>query len=489
MCAIDRLKRGEVKSMIKARINFSKKLRNWDGFGVNYVETCQTADYEENPQDYGGFSTLSESKRQEIIELIFGDDGLKPGIVKMFLDPFHQKQKGDDKEAVNTINQSNYDHETTTKWMRYFIDHGLSTSRKTGRDLEIITTLYGPPAWMTKQGFLRGRDLNPNYKLELAKYMVSWVQYLKKNGTPIKYLSLHNEGEDFTRWPEDGSESYLDHGHDYNMYWNEDLVAEFLILTRELLDANQLKEIGITPGETTNWYRFQEWGYAESIADNSCAMESLGLITSHGFVVLNSNRWFSDGRSTGVDFLREKRPELHAWTTSISWKSMDIEFLKEFRYNIYATKVNAIIPWACVQWSSKWVGGDPNPGTAFRVDGNGNYSIEQGYYYYKQLCRAGQPGMSISSVCCNDTELQFIGFSSNGTTNPDAFILLNVSNEDKLVVIEVEGSNSKIFEGYRTSDQEQYVCIGDYRLLNNTLEYCAPARSATTMYGKQDKGD
>ena len=470
--------------MIKAKVNFSKKIRDWDGFGVNYVETCQTEDYANNPQDYGGFSTLSEEKRQEILEHIFGEEGLKPGVVKMFLDPFHQQQDKQNQQGLSCIDQSLYDHESTTKWMCYFVEEGLEKSRKGGRDLEIITTLYGPPAWMTKQGFMRGRDLERRYKQELAKYMVSWVQYLKDNGFPIRYISLHNEGEDFTRWPEDGSESYLSHGHDYNMYWDEELVAEFLTLTRKVLDANELMDIGVTPGEATNWYRFHEWGYAETIAEDKNAMESLGLITSHGFIVLNPNRWFADGRSTGVDLLRDKNPELHAWTTSISWKNMDVDFLKEFRFNIYATKVNAIIPWACVQWSSKWAGGDPNPGTAFRVDGNGDYTIEQGYYYYKQLCRAGQPGMSVASVRCNDTELQFIGFSSNGTDNPDAFIILNVSEQDKTVTIELNGSTSEVFEAYRTSDSEQYVLAGEFKVIDGAIEYYVPARSATTFYGK-----
>ena len=36
-------------------VDFSKAIREWDGFGVNYVETCQTYDNEKNPQDYGGF--------------------------------------------------------------------------------------------------------------------------------------------------------------------------------------------------------------------------------------------------------------------------------------------------------------------------------------------------------------------------------------------------------------------------------------------------
>lgn len=75
--------------MREIQVDFATTLCDWDGFGVNYVETAQTRDYQAQPQEYGGFSLLSEADRQKILDLIFGDGGLWPGVVKMFLDPFH----------------------------------------------------------------------------------------------------------------------------------------------------------------------------------------------------------------------------------------------------------------------------------------------------------------------------------------------------------------------------------------------------------------
>lgn len=74
-------------TVTRAQVDFSRVLRDWDGFGFNYVEVPQTIDYGSDPQEYGGLSLLAEQERQEVIELIFGDDGLKPGILKMFCDP------------------------------------------------------------------------------------------------------------------------------------------------------------------------------------------------------------------------------------------------------------------------------------------------------------------------------------------------------------------------------------------------------------------
>ena len=79
---------------IRAEVHFDEKIRPWDGFGFNYVETAQTMDYETDQQEYGGFSLLDKKDKQEIIELIFGEDGLKVGLVKMFHDQWHKETTG-----------------------------------------------------------------------------------------------------------------------------------------------------------------------------------------------------------------------------------------------------------------------------------------------------------------------------------------------------------------------------------------------------------
>jgi hypothetical protein len=74
----------------KITIFFDRPVRQWDGFGVNYVEACQTRDYSRFKQDYSGFSFATTETRERIMELTFGEDGLKPGLTKMFVDPFHE---------------------------------------------------------------------------------------------------------------------------------------------------------------------------------------------------------------------------------------------------------------------------------------------------------------------------------------------------------------------------------------------------------------
>lgn len=461
---------------VRGEVDFSEKLQEWDGFGFNYVETAQTVNYMDDPQEYGGFSLLSEEERSEILDMVFGEDGLKVGLVKMFLDPWHQKDP-----------DGPFDHETTTKWMRTFVKEGFYRTRSRGGDLEIITTLYGPPAWATRQKFLRGRDLDPDMKYELADYMIDWVHYLRKNeGLPVKYLSLHNEGEDWMRWPADGESGNIGHGHDYNLYWPREQVVDFIKFMRPIMDNAGLHDVAITPGETTNWYRFSGWGYSDAIAEDSGTLENLGLITSHGFYSGNYGRWFGEHRSVGQDRIREERPGMHVWVTSTSWSEMSANNLKEHHGNIYSAKVNAIIPWTGIQRPENWVGGDPNPGTAFRVYEDGSYEVLRGYYYYKLVSRAGQPGMAVARTWVMDSEIALIAFARNGTDNPNAFTVVNIKEEDTPIAINVKGSEGKVYHAFRTTDDgEQYRDIGTFSLdEEDYLIYTAPARSGTTFFSQ-----
>jgi O-glycosyl hydrolase len=469
------------------RVDFGAKLQVWDGFGVNYVEVPQTRDYKNNPQEYGGFSKLSEAQRQEIMDLFFGDDGLRPGVVKMFLDPWHEGATGDgnDNADPNVLDHSRFDHETTTKWMRYFVREGLKRTRARGGDLEIITTLYGPPAWMTKQKFMRGRDIDPAMRGELAEYLAAWLKYLRETEKfPVKYVSLHNEGEDSNRWPIDG-ESAGDPTHDYNAWWTPRQVVEFFKILRPMLNRHGLQAVGITPGEPTNWDRFFFWGYGPAIAEDPEALKILGLITSHGFTG-GRDYWYSTHNPRGVQQLRMLRPELKAWTTSMTWGRMDIGLVEDLAGQVYGVGVNAAIPWAAVQ-TSDWVGGDPNPGTAVRViESCKCYQVLPGYWFYKQVSRAGQPGMAVAPVYSSHGSVKLIGFSANGTKHPDAFVVTNNTWAPITARIAVPGTKARAFAGFRTemTMKEKYAAIGDVAVRNSAIDYVLPPKSATTFFAR-----
>lgn len=460
---------------IPAEIDFSEKVVDWDGFGFNYVETAQTRDFDKYQQDYGGFSLLSEEKKKEVIALVFGEEGLKVGIIKMFLDPYHQSQPS-----------GKYDHEKTTGNMRAFVSGGIAATKQRGGQLEVITTLYGPPSWANKQKFIGGRDLDPAQAENLCHYMAHWVKYLKTNGYPVKYLSLHNEGEDFYRWNFQDGTQRLKH-FDFNMYWPPKQVNDFLKMLPGVLKQHDLDEIQITNGEPSNWTRFHHWGYADGLADDAAALTNLGLLTTHGFINGNFSKLsYGTANSLTTDALRALKPGLRAWVTSFSWGKMGLDFVRMAHEHIYTSKVNALIPWAGIQNPGEWVDGDPNPGTAIRVDSTGNYQVTKGYYFYKQLTVAGRKGMYVAKTTLANPQAFMLAFSKNQTGHPDSFVLSsNIFVWGLPIEIKIKGSQYSKFKAYRTSEdgKEQFKELGVFQVKNGKIIYDPPQGTTTTFIG------
>jgi hypothetical protein len=426
-------------------------------------------------QDYGGFSLLSEKQKDEIIDLVVGQSGLQVQIVKMFLDPYHQEMPG-----------GPFDHEHTTKQMREFVSRGLKATKARGDELEIITTLYGPPAWATQQKFIGGRDLDSSKANDLSNYMIEWIKYLQRENYPVKYLSLHNEGEDFYRWDfADGTQRLQ--GFDFNMYWPPHQVNSFLIDLGNKLAMEGIEDIRLTNGEPSNWTRFYHWGYADALFEDDAALENLGLLTTHGFINGNMDKLSystSNGLTTGL--LRDKKPELHTWITSYSWGRMGVDFIRMAHEHIYTARVNALIPWAGIQNPSEWIDGDRNSGTAIRVDSTGNYEITKGYYFYKQLTRAGYRGMDVAKTLLANPQAFLIAFAQSTSDHPDAFVLTsNIYIWSLPIEVSIKGSKYNKFRAFRSTEdgREKFTDIGVFEVKNGTIIYDPPQGSTTTFIG------
>ena len=95
--------------------------------------------------------------------------------------------------------------------------------------------------------------------------------------------------------------------------------------------------------------------------------------------------------------------------------------------------------------------------------------------------------MSVAKTVSMDSEIPVIAFSSNGTKNPDAFVIVNTNfSKEKPTVIRVKGAIAKKFKAFRTvGENEKYDEIGVFEILNGEILYTAPANSVTTFFAEK----
>jgi len=483
---------GEKPALLK--IDFGAGLRTWDGFGLNYVESAHSADPETDYEDYGGFSTLPEASRQQIMDLLYGslgasdpDKGLRVSLHKIFLDPFHQL----------TANGPFVGPSTSSRMSRYFLVEAAKRLRTRNRSMDLVTTYYGVPAWATTARIFLWRDVDPARFEPLAEYMADWISYLRSEllgsaftGTvDPRYASLTNEGESARRWNADGSPQPK---RDYNAYWPARSIAEFLPVLANTLQRHGLDGIRLMPCETAGW----DWldvttegdPIAEALLADPVARRHIGVLGGHSF-----SRSGPVGAAVVARFRREFGDGLRAWTTSHDWRKGDVGFAEHTRRQIYEIGVTGIITWAATKRLSDWeryTGRPANPQCAILIKDDGTTQVQSGYYFYKQFTWAGQPGMSVAAVDDRAAGgLTAAAFGSNGTRHPAAFVVINPKSEGRVVRIVLAGGDSQEFQAFRTCDGlaegEAFKNIGIHSAdATGAMLYHAPAKSATTFLAK-----
>jgi hypothetical protein len=235
-----------------------------------------------------------------------------------------------------------------------------------------------------------------------------------------------------------------------------------------------LDDVGMANGECTTLEGTTK--YVEGIVKDAKALENYALMSSHGFRDIFT--------SAPIDIIRGKRPDFHGWVNSASWGKMDITFLTTIHRHIYESKINGYIPWAVIQRHSQWTGGDPNPGTAFLVSDKGELSIERGYTLFKHYCPVGRAGMAIAETRSSSDGLMVSAFGANGTSNRDAMVVINATDEATDVSVELSGSNHGRFRCVVSDDKRNYEDQPDLEVSGGKLSLSLAKQAAATLIGR-----
>ncbi len=459
--------------MIRAYVDFSKVIREWDGFGVCFSNrNCMKSDID--PYLFKlDFQYLSKSNQNKIADLIFGSEGLRVGLIKTYINSYQLKKTNVKYNDGTTLNLSDFSFNPFDKSTQLFCDSAIDVSAKWGGTIRLLCTFTNPPEWMTKQNITGARDLDPTHRIDYACAMVAGIKILTNNSYPVHYLSMHYHGEEWGKWNNCGDST---NNKMYSLFWPPEQVADFLKLLRRILDKNGLLNIKLTPGETSNWLRFCDWGYSNAIIDDPLVLNSLGLLTSSDSAIFfNQNNIFAIN-SSGIDEIREKRPDLHAWFTSFHHIQDNPLSLLQIRQYIYNSKINSVFIGDVLNSES-----DDSSQSLFRTV-NDTLFIPDSYYYLKLICRAGQPGMAVCQVACNILDIYIIGFSSNNTRNHNSFIILNTSMSEYELPIEIRGCSDSAFSIYRTSSFEKCLYLGIAHVKEGKIHFKIAPFSATAFY-------
>jgi len=439
-------------------VDFAAKLQPWHGFGVNYVETAQTRDYDKWPQDFGGFSKLTESQRHEFMNALYGPDGLGLSLHKIFLDPWAQATP-----------DAPYDFERTTQWSRWFLREAMKRTTRQDRTLRVITTLYGPPAWATKQKKLLARDFDPAQADALARYMAAWVGFLEeKEGVQAEFLSLSNEAKDASFFTDDGMGPKGN--SDYNLAWKDSEMTDMMKRMHALLP-----DVGFTPTEPTGWDGANYFPFMKTQE----LRDALGIITAHSFG--RSDQW-------GPDFVKKalaQKRGLPVWTTSHDWRKGGVDFAQHTHAQIYKVGVNGIITWQVSKNLSEWRPAPKNPNAAIMQQKDGGLALAQPYYFLKQMSLAGQPGMSVVDAVSENKDVRAMAFASNGTKHPDAIVIINASDEEQVCALAVSGTDAKTWKARRTTESGEHFI--ELPPLSELSAIQLPQRGVLTLFANSPR--
>lgn len=125
--------------------------------------------YGTNPEDLGSSYIRISVGASDLDEKIFSYNDLPAGQTDVNIEKF----------------DLNYD--------KLYLIPVLQEILKINPSIKILGSPWSPPVWMKTNGDTRGGSLKPEYYTAYAKYLVKYVQEMKKNGIVIDALTVQNE--------------------------------------------------------------------------------------------------------------------------------------------------------------------------------------------------------------------------------------------------------------------------------------------------------
>jgi glucosylceramidase len=169
---------------VTLNINPAKTYQEMDGFG--YTLTGGSAMH---------ISAMDAASRAALLQELFGTGANDIGVSYLRIsvgasDLDEQVFSYNDLPAGQTdTNMEKFDLGYDKKYLIPVLQEIL----KINPAIKILGSPWSPPVWMKTDGDTRGGSLKPEYYAAYAKYLVKYIQEMKKNGIVIDALTVQNE--------------------------------------------------------------------------------------------------------------------------------------------------------------------------------------------------------------------------------------------------------------------------------------------------------
>lgn len=441
----------DISGSQKINVYWDQNKQEIDGFGIS--------------QAFWANFLFRHQKRDELMGLFFGDQGLGLSILRGEVFPHFSSAQGQtnfntDANIFVPLNSDyfNADPWGNTEYLQRAQQWVTHVAKQQYLVDKLMFTTWSPPAWMkTNNSQTDGGKVKTEFLDDYAAYLAQFVNAYEAKGYPIYALSPANEPEYAASWN--------------SCLWSSSEMAGFV--------KNQLKSEWLSQGLTTKVIVGEPgwWGVAETfvngVLSDPAARDFVDIAAGHGYF--------------GVISPYERAVEYgkRVWQTEISKTDNLVTDMEDGlfwakRYHDYLTdaNVNAFI---------YWLGARPatNNESLIVLNGDTDYTIAKRYDTFGNFTRYIKPGYVRLNSTVNPTSNVYTSAYKNPETGEFTMVAINNTAEEKSFAMILNGAQCAKLKRYVTTASNRWQEESDvYNTDNSSFRFVLPPKSVVTFTGQ-----
>ena len=393
-------------SIYKITVDTKKKYQTIDGFGAAMSESAAYV-----------LSNLNESKRNEVMEALFGESGIGIDFVRIPM--------GASDFALNNYTYNDLTSGTDLTLEQFSIQRDLlyvvprlQQALALNPDLKLMGSPWSAPAWMKSPQKLNGGSLNPIYHAAYADYFVKFIEAYDALGLPIYAITPQNE-------PLHETSGYP------SMLMTVAQQINFLKVLGPKFEENQIDTKIV--GYDHNW---DNTFYPQALLNNEDIKPYLDGVAFHCYA----------GSYTAQQTIQTNHPDRDIWFTECSGGRWATNFGSNISWNlenVFLGSLNygsrSVLLWnlALDTQDGPQNGGCTNCRGVVTVDGTDSFTLNEEYYmigHFSKFIDKDARRVDAKSTSPN--------LLTGAYLNPDGSLVIvahNKTNADMLIQVDING--------------------------------------------------